>query len=144
MPPVQPRQKNRFISCLSAAALLLYTLLPFFAIYQLPANITTASSPAPFGDKILLCTAEGFRLVSWADLVSGKEKPKPHHEYRCPLCYMAAHGQLSKPDLQTGAITAQLHSFQPVYFYPSSHRPIPAEQRWQQSLTRSPPTPFIA
>ena len=134
--------RKRVISCLSAAALLVYTLLPFFAVYQLPAQIDAAKSASPFGGKVLLCTAEGFRLVSWADLASGKEKPKPHQEYRCPLCYVAAHGQLLKPPSSLYATEWGLTIFAQAYFYPN---PAAATERsWRQFLTRSPPSSFIA
>ena len=71
------------------AAFLIYTLLPFFAVYSNPSESKQLSSL--FGEKVLICTSDGFKFVSWEDL-AGKDAPKPHNEIKCPLCYFASHG----------------------------------------------------
>lgn len=76
-------------------AFILNALLPFYASYGLPASHAQAGAvqtPSAFGDKILLCTVEGFKWVNLQDLASGKQIPKPHPDYKCPVCYALAHG----------------------------------------------------
>lgn len=117
------------------AALLLHLLLPFFAAYQIPAA-AQAQMTSPFGDKILLCTAEGFRWVKWEDLQSGKEKPQPHKQYRCPLCYTAAQGQGINP-VPEGLVLRDVSLFTNV-----AHKTEIIFSRqiyWQKLRSRSPP-----
>lgn len=129
-----------------AVAFLMNAMLPFFAVYNPPAsyedeqNIKQMSSL--FGEKILICTEAGFRLVSWNDLINGKEKPKPHPNIKCPLCYIAAYGQWIKPaSLEIANITF------PVIWHVSYHaanQSISAIYYWQRLFTRSPPESFTA
>lgn len=77
-----------------ALAVMLHALMPFFATYQ-PAShnaatLSAAKMTSLFGDKILICTASGFALVSIKDLLSGKAPVKPHNGLMCALCYMGA------------------------------------------------------
>lgn len=78
----------RFFGLILAIALLFTTLLPFFATY----SITTPPSglASVFGEKVLICTGQGFKLVNWKDLLAGKTPVGPHKPYSCPLCYIAS------------------------------------------------------
>ena len=77
----------RFLGLVLAIALLFNTLLPFFATYSMTAP---PSGPASvFGEKVLICTGQGFKLVNWKDLQAGKTPVGPHKSYVCPLCYIA-------------------------------------------------------
>ena len=82
---------TRFYTLLTLLAFSINTILPFFAVYNVAANEASHVSSL-FGEKILICSGEGFRWVKLADLQSGKEKPKPHSGDQCPLCYAANHG----------------------------------------------------
>lgn len=95
--------KNNWLGLALVAALMLNALLPFFAVHRLPANAAHLSSA--FGEKILICTGEGFKWVNLADLQSGKEKPKPHANDKCPLCFAAAHGM----NILAASAHTQLH-----------------------------------
>lgn len=132
-------KRQRFLSLFAGLTLLVGTLVPFFATYQIPsANAKHAASI--FGEKILLCTSEGFRLVSWEDLQNGKEKHKPHQDYQCGACYVAGHGTGIKLDApQAGAVSAQLAQH---HFHVSDG--ISAVEHWQKLRTRSPPLSFVA
>ncbi len=123
------RRKHRGILLVTAAALLFQLLLPFFAVYRLPGSSGPRGLASLFGDKVIICTADGFRLASWDELAKGKNHPKPHEQYQCALCYVAAHG-LNKL-LAPGAITLAginasgsvdaFYAYQPAAFYlPSS------------------------
>lgn len=69
-----------------ALAIALSASLPFFAVHNPPARLASV-----FGEKILICSGDGFKWVTPADLQSGKEKPAPHSGDKCPLCYAARH-----------------------------------------------------
>ena len=73
-------------------------MLPFLAAYAAPqtlapqlASSRSADMTSLFGDSVLICTAEGFKWVSWEDVQTGKERPEPHSTYQCALCYKAGH-----------------------------------------------------
>ncbi len=87
----------RYIFLVTLVAFLMNAILPFFAVYNLTTDHraelgNSAEVSSLFGDKVLICTEDGFRWVSWEDIESGKENPEPHQEYKCPLCYVAANG----------------------------------------------------
>ncbi len=128
--------KSRFRHILSLSVVLLLlvqTLLPFFATYAVSLQ-GDKSIDSIFGDKILLCTAEGFRLVDISEL---DEHEGESHEYQCPLCYVAAHYQVIEPvqlasDLVVMALTEQ------EIVYTTEDKLFP-RRLWHKSLTRSPP-----
>lgn len=91
--------KKRFLIALTAAALLLNALLPFYAAYdsetlaaKLATKAETQELSALLGDKILICTGNGFKWVKRADLQNGEEQPAQHPRLKCPLCYLAVFG----------------------------------------------------
>lgn len=77
----------RFLGVALAIALLFNTLLPFFATYSIATPPSGLASV--FGEKVLICTGQGFKLVNWKDLQAGKTPVGPHKPYSCPLCYIA-------------------------------------------------------
>lgn len=72
---------------ITLTAFLMNVMLPFFAVYD---SYTKAETF--FGDKIPICTANGFKWVSAGDLQNNKNLPKHDNEYKCPLCYVSANG----------------------------------------------------
>ena len=140
---MRPAIRNRLIPFFAAFVLMVHTLLPFFAVYQLPAIPDAKNLTSLFGDKILLCSPGGFRFVSVKDLMSGKEHPQPHKQYQCALCYVAAHGQLIKPVLSASAPASGQVVYQIVL--PLVPKSIQFSERdWQKRRTRSPPAAFTA
>jgi hypothetical protein len=84
--------KLKYISIIALAAFLMNVIVPFFATYNITGNVTNVKEVSSvFGDKIFICTGDGFKLVKLADLQSGEEVPKSHSGYKCALCYVAAH-----------------------------------------------------
>ena len=84
-------RKNRSsIAYVALLAFLLNAFLPFYATYAMPFASGKPLS-APFGEKILICTADGFKWVTWAELQK-QSGHGPASHYKCPLCYLAAHG----------------------------------------------------
>ena len=98
-------KRIRYISAITLFTFFINVMLPFYAVYDIPKALASEQLDANqnaslFGEKILICTAEGFKLVSLADLQSGKEQPKKHPQYKCALCYAAAHGTNHIVDVQ--------------------------------------------
>lgn len=92
-------RRGKTLSLVTACAFLLNVMLPFFAVY----NVSQAAAAqiqqddplaisALLGEKVFICTAEGFKWVSWQELQNGEQQPKPHPQYQCALCFVAAHG----------------------------------------------------
>ena len=128
--------KNRRALLLTLFAFLLNALLPFFATYELPQE---GDVPSIFGDKILLCTAEGFTWVSRSDLQK-QEHPQPHPDYECALCYVTAQGQAAGASRMV-SIGSHL-PVQVVTYAIQAGMPRPQEQR-QPNDSRAPPFSFI-
>ncbi|TAF75273.1 MAG: hypothetical protein EAZ52_06920 [Alphaproteobacteria bacterium] len=131
--------KNRAFIIVAAVALLVHTLLPFYASYHVP----TQQISSLFGDKVLLCTADGFKIFSWDDLRNGKEQPKPNTHYKCPLCYVAAHDHAITPNYSNFVAVASLITHYAFLFCLENIAPS-HEALWRKLRTRSPPFSFVA
>ena len=85
---MKPQQRHlwRFV----LFAFFLNALLPFFAIYN-TTGLTANSVKSAFGDRILICTGDGFRWIDRKD-VSKQVPHKPGTHAECALCYFASHG----------------------------------------------------
>jgi len=88
---------KKLCGLIATVAFLAQIFLPFFAYYgdMSAPNIQAKAdrTPAVFGDKILICGADGFRWVSAKDLLDGgDEDAEPHERYACPMCYITAAG----------------------------------------------------
>ena len=84
--------KRKILAWALIVVMMTSVLLPFFAFYQKVENSTlpSASSITAFlGEKILICTGDGFAFVKLSDLAAGKIPVKQHKEFFCPLCYLA-------------------------------------------------------
>ncbi|TNE31394.1 MAG: hypothetical protein EP349_04075 [Alphaproteobacteria bacterium] len=95
----QGNLKKRSLIVVAAAAILLNALLPFYATYdsealaaKLAAKSETQELSALLGEKVLICTGDGFKWVKRADLQNGEEQPAQHPRLKCPLCYLAVFG----------------------------------------------------
>ena len=65
------------------------TTFPFLANYD-PQSLkaSTKEISSVFGDKILICTNDGFKWISTEDIQTGKEIPQKHKKYQCALCFI--------------------------------------------------------
>ncbi len=82
--------KLRQVLFITLIAFIFNAIVPFFAVYNLPTGNAEANElSSVFGDKILICTDDGFKLVSLTDLKNGRELPKHSSKYECALCYVA-------------------------------------------------------
>jgi hypothetical protein len=109
----------KHIARIACLAFLLNALLPFFAVYEIPHQSSPKEMSSLFGEKVLICSGDGFKWVTWADLESGKEKHTPSSHYKCPLCYVAAHGMkdMVTPDAVTLASIEAADSVHAIYDY---------------------------
>ncbi len=149
----QSLRKARGIALLAVAALLLHMLLPFYAYYPSPIgqgrpdSLSQNQPPAAplFGGKVLICTADGFKLIDLSALqdraeqpTSGRDPAKPHQPYQCPLCYVAAHGLATPPVTMAALSLPSLFEASLVTVH-ADHSPLAGEARWYRLRTRSPP-----
>lgn len=133
--------RRKHIARIACLAFLLNALLPFFAVYDIPHQSAAKEMSSLFGEKVLICTGDGFKLVTWADLESGKEKHNPSSHYKCPLCYVAAHGMkdMVTPDAVTLASIEISASGHAIYDYRLSALTL------QSSFSsRAPPASFFS
>jgi len=144
----QSLRKARGIALLAVAALLLHMLLPFYAYYpshQGKASPNLSVAAPLFGGKVLICTADGFKLIDLSALqdraeqpTSGRDPAKPHQPYQCPLCYVAAHGLATPPVTMAALSLPSLFEASLVTAF-TSHDSLAGEARWYRLRTRSPP-----
>lgn len=71
-------------------------LLSFFIPYSLsPSQASDEDSLASLiGDKILICTLNGYKWVSLSELQGGESTPQTELHFKCPLCFL----QVDKPE----------------------------------------------
>ncbi len=116
-------------------------MLPFFAVYNPPVENTQAKQlSALFGEQILICTDAGFKWVKLADLLSGKEKPEPHPDYKCPLCYIASHGMKALAPASFAVAYDHGRTHPPVFAYHPLSIAFPSASPLN---VRAPPVSFI-
>lgn len=135
-------RRNRFVPTLTAMALLLQVMLPFFATYQVPARANTGSLTSLYGEKILICTGNGLRFVNLQDLLNGKAKQQPDKKYKCPLCYVAVHGKCVGTAPALAALAPP--EAPATTIYPAARTPVARDLAWQRLRTRSPPAAVTA
>lgn len=81
----------RYLIMVMLAAFVANAVFPFIMASYAPTVVTTALNASAAGEqKILLCTAEGIKLVDIDTLVKFKQE-RPGQGYKCPLCYVVAH-----------------------------------------------------
>jgi len=103
-------------------AFLLNLALPFMAFY--PASQTISTAPQSeltslLGERMLICTANGFEWVSWAELEQHSAPDSPHPQYQCSACYVTANSyQFASASLSMVGLVWGPH--------PASIRAIPA------------------
>ena len=77
----------------TTAAFVVQLLVPFFAVYGVSASHVQAAlaNPEMFGDKVLICTSNGFEYVSWESLAEDENiRNSQHKNMKCPTCYVQA------------------------------------------------------
>ena len=83
--------RHRSLLSLTLLAFLVSILLPFAAVYN--PSAAQASESSLFGDRILICTIDGFKWVSLDDVGTEQEDhgDSNQKEFECALCYVSAH-----------------------------------------------------
>lgn len=134
--------KLRYMTMVVLAAFLMNVLLPFFAVYDLGHQDTKALS-AVLGEKVLLCTPEGFKWVDLADIESGKQQPTSHPQFECALCVVAAHGFTSlTSDVGTQVVYTPLAT--PHHYNTALRATAPMQLHLRTVSSRAPPLEVAA
>lgn len=84
-------RKTAWMTPLLVLALLMQTLLPFYAVYNFSPRTTAQEFAAIYGETVIICTRDGFKRVGWEEAV--KHESPEHPQYECGVCYLTAHGQ---------------------------------------------------
>lgn len=132
----------RTIALLTFVAFFVNVTLPFFAVYDVSAAVATAQAETEqnstfFGDKILICTDDGFKFISVKELQEGHDQPKQHPQYECAMCYVAAHGTKHLMTTAEVAFVRYEHAQQVVYNI--SHDVTVSQFSSHSFQTRAPP-----
>lgn len=131
---------RRFAAKLGLAGLLLQAIFPI-----LLAGLTPARAGGALWDQVVLCTADGLKTVSLADLAGGEqpqtpqnapEKAPPHAPF-CPACpgYFQAHAAITPTILLAAAPSRRAIAD----VRPADQRG-PAERRFTPQSARAPPS----
>ena len=106
----------RYISSI----LVIYALLLNGLVMAAPKNMIADFEPkqmsATFGEKVFICTPDGYKWMSWADLE--KEKGGHHKSNNCKFCDIACKGM----DSVIGQSQLTLTHTTPQIFASHEHR----------------------
>lgn len=116
-------------------AFLLQVMLPFFAIYSVPANAQAV--PSVLGDKILICTADGFEWLTAKELAELPETPENHPDFSCAMCYVSAHAMGDTPPTSGILLSDVPAEYRRIQV--ASGAILPTYNRSLAHLTRAPP-----
>lgn len=105
---------RKILIAVTLVALLFQLTIPFFAFYPAGANAFSQKQQIDsiFGDKVFICTAEGFRWISSAELMELNNTPSTPHDQQieCALCFLHAKTAATKPHAALNAIALLLPS----------------------------------
>lgn len=118
-------------------ALLLQTLLPFYAVYSVAPTTTAAEFAAIYGETVILCTPDGFKRVSWEDVAN--HKAPEHPRYECAVCYMSAHGNAIGSNCTASAAPVAMHGAAIASAAPRA----PRDEAGRLSHPRAPPAVIV-
>lgn len=112
--------------------------MPFVANYDWSRmNAEAAESASIFGEKMLICTAEGFRWVKWTDLQQSKVQHQPSKHYKCSDCYMTQHGTAAPVSVVALDASVPLAALRWLPSY--THTALSGDILWQRDRSRAPP-----
>lgn len=84
---------RKFVCQLTLIAFLFGAVMPFFALYESQlAHAEASELAALYGDKLFICTENGFEWVDVADLAGGKHSPERKSHVQCALCVVSGGG----------------------------------------------------
>jgi len=118
-------------------------VLPLFVSSGI--NLAQASEPdslaALIGNKVLLCTTEGYKWVSLDTLSEQSPAPESSGHYKCPLCFLQIDKSITVID------SAKLGFYTPVLLLLAHSEPfVPHRKRLRLLLsreTRAPPVSIL-
>lgn len=86
-------QSSRNLAFMLALTLVLNAALPLFALAKMP-DMKADAYDLIYGNKMVVCTSDGFKIVDTKDVFDDQHKEKKH----CQSCYFNATFQPSAPD----------------------------------------------
>ncbi|MEZ5758653.1 MAG: hypothetical protein R3D86_10570 [Emcibacteraceae bacterium] len=115
--------KRKPLFIMTLIAIMINSFLPFYAIASLSTIQTAQQNEVPsfLDEKILICTGDSFKWVTWEELQDIDTSENTASHFKCPLCYVLAHGQsaLLEPDYVAFVETSLTKSFRPVIYGPA-------------------------
>ena len=115
------KRKSLFIMTL--IAIMINSFLPFYAIASLSTIQSAQQNEVPsfLDEKILICTGDSFKWVTWEELQHIDTSKKSTSHFKCPLCYVLAHGQTAfiEPDYVAFIETSVIKSSRPTIYSPA-------------------------
>ena len=120
-------------------AFIFSVLTPFFATYNTASAATMDAKEMSsfFGDKVLICSSDGFKFVTWKELAEGKHHDE-NQQFKCPLCYVAVHGVKATPHANAIALATPLGNVSGKTFFREVDSPKASLLAYQR-LSRAPP-----
>lgn len=112
--------RKKLLSFVTLFAIMVNALLPFYAIASLSTVHAAQQNELPFlfDEKILICTGDSFKWVTWEELQNIDTSGEAESHFKCPLCYVLAHGQsaLIEPDAVAYFNIPVLSSIRPIIY----------------------------
>lgn len=87
------RRQTRLLILLFNIAFFTNAILPVFVLAHSEISFLKNNKdelPSIFGNKILICTVEGLKWISWEDLSNDSEIPDKNKNFKCELCYLSS------------------------------------------------------
>jgi hypothetical protein len=88
-----------------------------------------------FGEKVLICTANGYEWKTWKEIAQEKNSAKPHDGVKCKLCHANCHSK----DGVLGSVVASIQNWSAQAGLQVIHKSRVAEFSLTHSPPRSPP-----
>ncbi|MCP5381681.1 MAG: hypothetical protein H6912_04870 [Kordiimonadaceae bacterium] len=87
--------RRKYLFIMTLIAILINSFLPFYAIASLSTIQAAQQNEVPsfLDEKILICTGDSFKWVTWEELQNIDTSKSSTGHFKCPLCYVLAHGQ---------------------------------------------------
>ncbi len=134
---------TKFISYTAVLAFVLNTFLPVWVAYASPdhelKNVNELSQTTFFEDKILICTTQGFKWVSLADLEEQNNTPSSQHRFKCPLCYLPVH-TVDTAIIQSQEPINYAHSLHLIQYVTSDSDTVHDDRFYRHRHNRAPPS----
>ncbi|HRK57513.1 MAG TPA: hypothetical protein PLQ67_08335 [Burkholderiaceae bacterium] len=109
---MKAHNKTRVLAGITLMAFVMDVLLPFVLAFALPAASAQAAhsfnTQAPSSQRVLICTAQGFKWVALEERSNAENKPQPSKHVSCPVCCAGSHLAKAPPPFDPFKLFARL------------------------------------